>query len=52
MICPQGDVIFDFLKKVPLFADLPDYDLDRLCAVMDEVQIPRPAVCILGWVIM
>jgi len=31
---------FDFLKKVPLFADLPDDDLDRLCAVVNEVDIP------------
>lgn len=28
--------MFDFLKKVPLFADLPDDDLDRLCAVVQE----------------
>jgi len=28
--------MFDFLKKVPLFANLPDNDLDRLCAVAKE----------------
>ena len=32
--------MFDFLKKVPLFADLPDDDLDRLCAVVLEEQLP------------
>jgi signal transduction histidine kinase len=31
--------VFDFLKKVPLFADLPDNDLDRLCAVVVEERI-------------
>jgi len=31
--------VFDFLKKVPLFADLSDNDLDRLCAVAVEEQI-------------
>ncbi len=32
--------MFDFLKKVPLFADLPDEDLDRLCAMAVEEVIP------------
>ncbi len=32
--------MFDFLKKVPLFANLPDEDLDRLCAVVLEEQLP------------
>jgi len=31
--------MFDFLKKVPLFADLPDDDLDRLCAMVVEEHI-------------
>jgi signal transduction histidine kinase/predicted CoA-binding protein len=31
--------MFDFLKKVPLFASLPDDDLDRLCAVVIEESI-------------
>jgi len=31
--------MFDFLKKVPLFADLPDDDLDRLCALATEEKI-------------
>jgi len=30
---------FDFLKKVPFFADLPDADLDRLCAMVVEEQL-------------
>lgn len=30
--------MFDFLKKVPLFADLPDDDLDRLCAMVTVVH--------------
>ena len=29
----------DFLRKVPLFTDLPDEDLDRLCEVVSEVQL-------------
>ncbi len=32
--------MFDFLKKVPLFADLPDEDLERLCALVSEETIP------------
>ena len=28
--------MFDFLKKIPLFADLPDDDLNRLCEVVVE----------------
>ncbi|MBC8506447.1 MAG: CoA-binding protein [Chloroflexi bacterium] len=31
--------MFDFLKKVPLFADLPDEDLDRLCEMAVEERI-------------
>jgi len=31
--------MFDFLKKVPLFADLPDDDLERLCALVTEEQL-------------
>ena len=36
--------MFDFLKKVPLFADLPDEDLDRLCAVATETNLPAGEV--------
>ncbi len=32
--------MFDFLKKVPLFADLPDEDLERLCAMVVEEHLP------------
>ena len=28
--------MFDFLKKVPLFSNLPDDDLNRLCEVVSE----------------
>lgn len=31
--------MFDFLKKVPLFADLPAEDFDRLCAVATEENL-------------
>jgi signal transduction histidine kinase len=31
---------FDFLKKIPLFANLPDDELKRLCAVVVEESIP------------
>jgi signal transduction histidine kinase len=30
----------DFLRKVPLFADLPEPDLQRLCAGVQEVRVP------------
>jgi signal transduction histidine kinase/predicted CoA-binding protein len=36
--------MFDFLKKVPLFANLPDADLDRLCAVVLEENIPADEI--------
>lgn len=32
--------MYDFLKKVPLFADLPESDLERLCELADEINIP------------
>jgi len=32
--------MFDFLKKVPLFADLPDEDLNRLCEAVMEETLP------------
>ena len=31
--------VFDFLKKVPLFAGLPEADLQRLCAEAEEVAL-------------
>jgi signal transduction histidine kinase/predicted CoA-binding protein len=31
--------MYDFLKKVPLFANLPEDDLARLCEMVEEVQI-------------
>lgn len=36
--------MFDFLKKVPLFANLPDDDLDRLCAVATEEFLPADEI--------
>ena len=36
--------MFDFLKKVPLFANLPDDDLDRLCALVLEENIPADEI--------
>jgi signal transduction histidine kinase len=31
--------MFDFLKKIPLFADLPEGDLQRLCETAEEVDL-------------
>ena len=31
--------MYEFLRKVPLFADLPDDDLERLCEVIEEVPL-------------
>lgn len=36
--------MFDFLKKVPLFADLPDEDLERLCSLVTEETIPKDEI--------
>ena len=36
--------MFDFLKKVPLFANLPDDDLDLLCAVVIEEHYPAEVI--------
>ena len=30
---------YNFLRKIPFFADLPDEDLERLCQMADEVQL-------------
>ena len=32
----------DFLRKVPLFAELPDVDLQRLCSMIKEVRPSCP----------
>ena len=32
-------MIQNFLKKVPLFADLPEADLDRLCELAEEIKL-------------
>ena len=31
--------MYDFIRKVPLFADLPDEDLERLCEMMEVVDL-------------
>jgi signal transduction histidine kinase/predicted CoA-binding protein len=36
--------VFNFLKKIPLFANLPDDDLDRLCAVATEAYLPADEI--------
>lgn len=35
--------MYDFLKKVPLFADLPEDDLERLCEGVEVVHLPAGA---------
>lgn len=35
--------MYDFLRKVPLFADLPEEDLERLCQMITEVDLPAGA---------
>lgn len=32
--------MYDFLRNVPLFADLPDTDLERLCEMVEKVHLP------------
>ena len=32
--------MYNFLKKIPLFSDLPEDDLERLCQKVEEVHIP------------
>ena len=31
--------MYEFLKKIPLFADLPDEDLERLCQMVTEISL-------------
>jgi signal transduction histidine kinase/predicted CoA-binding protein len=31
--------MYEFLRKVPLFAELPDEDLERLCQMINEVRL-------------
>ena len=31
--------MYDFLRKVPLFTDLPDEDLARLCEMMEDIHL-------------
>lgn len=35
--------MYDFLKKVSIFAELPEEDLARLCEIVDEVKLPAGA---------
>jgi signal transduction histidine kinase len=35
----DSNLIFEFLKNVALFADLPEADLRRLCVMVDEVEL-------------
>ena len=35
----EDKIMFDFLKRVPLFADLPDSDLKLLCDMAEEVRL-------------
>jgi signal transduction histidine kinase len=35
---------YEFLRKVPMFADLTDDDLDRLCRMVDELRLPTGGV--------
>ncbi len=32
--------MYDFLRKIPLFADLPEEDLERLCQMVVRVDLP------------
>ncbi len=32
--------MYDFLKKIPLFAALPDSDLERICEIVEEIDLP------------
>ncbi|MGH2543282.1 MAG: cyclic nucleotide-binding domain-containing protein, partial [Ardenticatenaceae bacterium] len=32
--------MYDFLRMIPLFAELSDEDLERLCTMVDEVRLP------------
>jgi signal transduction histidine kinase len=35
---------FTFLRKIPLFADLPDSDLEKICLQMEEIFVPAGKV--------
>lgn len=35
--------MYEFLKKIPLFAAMPDEDFDRLCEIAEEVRLPAGA---------
>lgn len=39
--------MYAFLKKIPLFADLPEADLERLCEMVDEVDVKAGEVLFL-----
>ncbi len=34
---------YEFLKKIPMFADLPEDDLERLCQMVTEIRLPAGA---------
>lgn len=37
---PEHRQMYEFLRNVPLFADLPDDDLNRLCEMLTVVSLP------------
>jgi signal transduction histidine kinase/predicted CoA-binding protein len=34
---------YEFLKKIPMFAELPEADLERLCQMVTEIRLPAGA---------
>jgi signal transduction histidine kinase/predicted CoA-binding protein len=42
LVIPETSV-YEFLKKIPLFAGMPDDDFARLCEMVEEVRLPAGA---------
>ncbi|GAB4581994.1 MAG: hypothetical protein Fur0022_47460 [Anaerolineales bacterium] len=36
--------MYSFLKKIPIFAEMPDEDLERLCEIAEEIVLPTGEV--------
>jgi signal transduction histidine kinase/predicted CoA-binding protein len=39
-------IVYDFLRKIPLFMDLPKEDLERLCEMVSELLLPAGQILI------
>ena len=43
---PWSNRMYNFLKKIPLFADLSQKDLESLCELVTEIELPAGEILV------